>query len=74
MYLYSCPPKKKSLSFQIGPLKFQPKLLNRSFCLTGEKKLQDDKPKVVVEKKEPEKPRAVIDVFHGSKHVQETFK
>jgi pilus assembly protein CpaB len=42
--------------------------------LTGEKKLQEDKPKVVVEKKEPEKPRAVIDVFHGSKHVQETFK
>ena len=42
--------------------------------LTGEKKLQDEKPKVVVEKKEPEKPRAVIDVFHGSKHVQETFK
>lgn len=42
--------------------------------LTGEKKPQDDKPKVAVEKKEPEKPRAVIDVFHGSKHVQETFK
>jgi pilus assembly protein CpaB len=41
--------------------------------LTGEKKLQDEKPKLV-EKKEPEKPRAVIDVFHGSKHVQETFK
>jgi pilus assembly protein CpaB len=42
--------------------------------LTGEKKLQDEKPKVVVEKKEPEKPRAVIDVFRGNKHVQETFK
>ena len=42
--------------------------------LTGEKKLQDDKPKVVVEKKEPEKPRAVIDVFHGDKHIQEMFK
>jgi pilus assembly protein CpaB len=42
--------------------------------LTGEKKLQDDKPKVVAEKKEPEKPRAVIDVFRGDKHVQETFK
>jgi pilus assembly protein CpaB len=42
--------------------------------LTGEKKLQDDKPKVVIEKKEPEKPRAVIDVFHGDKHTQETFK
>ena len=40
--------------------------------LTGEKKPQDDKPKV--EKKEPEKPRAVIDVFHGDKHVQELFK
>jgi len=42
--------------------------------LTGEKKLQDDKPKVVVEKKEPEKPRAVIDVFRGDKHVQEMFR
>ena len=41
--------------------------------LTGEKKPQDDKPKVV-EKKEPPKPRAVIDVFHGDKHVQEMFK
>jgi len=41
--------------------------------LTGEKKPQDDKPKVA-EKKEPEKPRAVIDVFRGNKHVQETFK
>ena len=27
-----------------------------------------------VEKKEPEKPRAVIDVFRGDKHVQEMFK
>jgi pilus assembly protein CpaB len=25
-------------------------------------------------KKEPEKPRAVVDVYHGDKHVQETFK
>jgi pilus assembly protein CpaB len=41
--------------------------------LTGEKKLQDEKPKVA-EKKEPEKPRAVIDVFRGDKHVQEMFK
>jgi pilus assembly protein CpaB len=41
--------------------------------LTGEKKLQDDKQKVV-EKKEPEKPRAVIDVFRGDKHVQEMFR
>lgn len=40
--------------------------------LTGEKKIQDEKPKV--EKKEPEKPRAVIDVFRGDKHVQELFK
>ena len=28
----------------------------------------------VVEKKEPPKPRAVIDVFRGDKHVQETFQ
>ena len=25
-------------------------------------------------KKEPEKPRAVIDVYRGDKHVQELFK
>jgi len=25
-------------------------------------------------KKEPEKPRAIVDVFHGDKHVQEVFK
>lgn len=31
-------------------------------------------PKVTVEKKEPPKPRAVIDVFRGDKHVQETFQ
>ena len=42
--------------------------------LTGEKKMQDEKPKVVAEKKEPPPPRAVIDVFRGNKHVQETFK
>jgi pilus assembly protein CpaB len=41
--------------------------------LTGEKKPQDDKPKVA-EKREPPPPRAVIDVFRGNKHVQETFK
>jgi hypothetical protein len=27
-----------------------------------------------VEKKEPPKPRAIIDVFRGDKHVQETFQ
>ncbi len=32
------------------------------------------KPKVVVEKKEPPKPRFIIDVFRGEKHVQETFQ
>src|SRR6266567_5453616 len=37
MYLYSWPTKKKSLSFLTGPLKFQPKLLKRSFPFTGEK-------------------------------------
>jgi pilus assembly protein CpaB len=42
--------------------------------LTGEKKLQDDTKMKVVEKKEPPPPRAVIDVFRGNKHVQETFK
>ncbi|MBI2687106.1 MAG: Flp pilus assembly protein CpaB [Acidobacteria bacterium] len=30
--------------------------------------------KPAVEKKEPPKPRAVIDVFRGDKHVQETFQ
>src|SRR6266404_5528746 len=38
MRLYSWPTKKKSLSFLIGQLKFQPKLLKRSFAFTGEKK------------------------------------
>jgi pilus assembly protein CpaB len=38
--------------------------------LTGEKKLKDEEPK----KKEPEKPRLVVDVFRGDKHVQETFR
>ena len=27
-----------------------------------------------VEKKEPPKPRAIVDVFRGDKHVQETFQ
>src|SRR3989442_13453936 len=36
IYLYSCPPKKKNLSFLIGPLKFQPKLLKRSLAIFGE--------------------------------------
>src|SRR6185503_5030856 len=41
MILYSWPTKKKSLSFLIGPLKFQPKLLKRSFGFFGaEKKLR----------------------------------
>src|SRR5260370_6761390 len=40
MRLYSWPTKKKNLSFLIGPLKFQPKLLKRSFAFTGEKKLR----------------------------------
>jgi Flp pilus assembly protein CpaB len=38
--------------------------------LTGEKKLKDEEPK----KKEPERPRLVVDVFRGDKHVQETFR
>src|SRR5205807_9442374 len=39
--------------------------------LTGEKKLQDEKaPKKI----EPQKPRLVVDVFRGDKHVQETFR
>jgi pilus assembly protein CpaB len=37
--------------------------------LTGEKKLKDEEPK-----KLPEKPRLVVDVFRGDKHVQETFR
>jgi pilus assembly protein CpaB len=42
--------------------------------LTGEKKLQDETKPKVVEKIVPPPPRAVIDVFRGNKHVQETFK
>lgn len=37
--------------------------------LTGEKKLVNEE-----KKKEPEKPRLVVDVFRGDKHVQETFR
>jgi len=40
--------------------------------LTGEKKIAaEDEAK---KKKEPEKPRLVVDVFRGDKHVQETFR
>jgi pilus assembly protein CpaB len=44
--------------------------------LTGQ---EPEKPKPVVvekvvEKKEPPKPRTVVDVFHGDKHVQEVFQ
>ena len=39
--------------------------------LTGEKKLKDEEaPKKI----EPQKPRLVVDVFRGDKHVQETFR
>ena len=37
--------------------------------LTGEKKVVNEE-----KKKEPEKPRLVVDVFRGDKHVQETFR
>jgi pilus assembly protein CpaB len=33
-----------------------------------------EKPKVIVEKKEPPKPRAVVEVFRGEKHSQEVFR
>jgi pilus assembly protein CpaB len=39
--------------------------------LTGEQKVAADESK---KKKEPEKPRLVVDVFRGDKHVQETFR
>ena len=39
--------------------------------LTGEKKLKDEEP---VKKIETPKPRLVVDVFRGDKHVQETFR
>jgi len=37
--------------------------------LTGEKKIATEE-----KKKEPDKPRLVVDVFRGDKHVQETFR
>ncbi|MFZ4683893.1 MAG: Flp pilus assembly protein CpaB [Terrimicrobiaceae bacterium] len=45
-------------------------------ALVGEEPMQRPPapPKPVVEKKEPPKPRAVIDVFRGDKHVQVTFQ
>lgn len=39
--------------------------------LTGEKKLKDEE---APKKLPPEKPRLVVDVFRGDKHVQETFR
>jgi pilus assembly protein CpaB len=38
--------------------------------LTGDKKLKEEEPK----KREPDKPRLVVDVFRGDKHVQESFR
>jgi pilus assembly protein CpaB len=46
-------------------------------ALVGEDPSQPRPPapvRTTVEKKEPPKPRAVIDVFRGDKHVQETFQ
>ena len=45
--------------------------------LTGEKKIKTDEEIEAAnrnKKKEPEKPRLVVDVFRGDKHVQETFR
>jgi len=45
--------------------------------LTGEKKVKTDEELEALarnRKKEPEKPRLVVDVFRGDKHVQETFR
>ena len=43
--------------------------------LTGEKKIKtDEEIEAANKKKEPEKPRLVVDVFRGDKHVQETFR
>lgn len=39
--------------------------------LTGEKKVKDD---ADTKKKEPEKPRVLVDVYRGDKHVQEMFR
>ncbi len=41
--------------------------------LTGEKKLKDED-KIAAVKPEAPKPRLVVDVFRGDKHVQETFR
>jgi pilus assembly protein CpaB len=40
--------------------------------LTGERKARDDDE--AKKKKEPEKPRVVVDVYRGDKHVQELFR
>src|SRR6266540_6272513 len=37
IFFHSSPAKKKNLSFFIGPPRFQPKSLKRSFCFCGEK-------------------------------------
>jgi pilus assembly protein CpaB len=45
--------------------------------LTGEKKVKTDEELAAEagkKKKEPEKPRLIVDVFRGDKHVQETFR
>jgi hypothetical protein len=44
--------------------------------LTGEKKITDaaKEAEEARRKKEPEKPRVVVDVYRGDKHVQELFK
>jgi pilus assembly protein CpaB len=46
--------------------------------LTGEKKPTDDSKKLAEEearrKKEAEKPRVIVDVYRGDKHVQEMFR
>ena len=35
---------------------------------------EEEKPKKVEEKKEPPRPRFIVDVYRGDKHVQETFQ
>ncbi|MCX6625611.1 MAG: hypothetical protein NTY38_32030, partial [Acidobacteria bacterium] len=43
--------------------------------LTGEEgPARRPRPVAVVEKKEPPKPRWVVDVYRGDKHLQETFQ
>jgi len=39
-----------------------------------EKAPEKDKPAADAAKKEPPKPRHVVDVYRGEKHVQETFQ